>query len=106
MASRACAACTAEYPADALFCARCGTRVGRKCPACDAVVDPDAAFCTSCGSALEAAPPLATEERKRVTVLFADRVGFTAQAEKLDPEDVRALLDSFHDRMRGDVERF
>ena len=27
-----------------------------------------------------------------VTVLFADLVGFTARAEKLDPEDVRALL--------------
>ncbi len=45
------------------------------------------------------------EERKVVTVLFADLVGFTARAERLDPEDVRALLTSYHARVRTELER-
>src|SRR6266540_2487090 len=46
------------------------------------------------------------EERKVVTVLFADLVGFTARAEQLDPEDVRALLRPYHERARAELERF
>jgi class 3 adenylate cyclase/tetratricopeptide (TPR) repeat protein len=45
-------------------------------------------------------------ERKVVTVLFADLVGFTAHAEKLDPEDVEALIRPFHTRLRSELERF
>ncbi len=41
-----------------------------------------------------------------VTVLFVDLVGFTARAETLDPEDVRALLAPFHARIRSELERF
>jgi class 3 adenylate cyclase/tetratricopeptide (TPR) repeat protein len=52
--------------------------------------------------ASEAAP---REERKVVSVLFADLVGFTARAEHLDPEDVRRILAPFHDRLRGELER-
>jgi class 3 adenylate cyclase/tetratricopeptide (TPR) repeat protein len=44
-------------------------------------------------------------ERKVVTVLFADLVGFTSRAETLDPEDVDALLRPYHDRLRGELER-
>ena len=44
-------------------------------------------------------------ERKVVTVLFADLVGFTARAEQLDPEDVEAILRPYHERLRGE-ERF
>ena len=43
-------------------------------------------------------------ERKVVTVLFADLVGFTARAESLDPEDVDAILRPYHDRLRGELE--
>ena len=39
-------------------------------------------------------------------MLFCDLVGSTARAERLDPEDVRALLSSFLERVRGDLERF
>ena len=46
------------------------------------------------------------EERKVVTVLFADLVGFTARSEKLDPEDVRALLAPYHAHLRSELERF
>src|SRR5213592_4388735 len=66
---------------------------------------PDAArFCFACGTAFDAAPAL--EERKVVTVLFADLVGFTSRAEQLDPEDVRALLAPYHQRLRRELERF
>jgi class 3 adenylate cyclase len=52
----------------------------------------------------QAAP--AREERKIVTVLFADLVGFTARAETMDPEDVRALLVPYHARLRDELMRF
>jgi len=55
---------------------------------------------------LVAAGPLAREERKVVTVLFADLVGFTSRAERLDPEDVHALLSPYYARLRSELERF
>jgi len=57
-----------------------------------------------CGASLVAQVP-AREERKVVTVLFCDLVGFTAKAEQLDPEDVRAILGPYHDRVRSELER-
>src|SRR5213596_518927 len=45
-------------------------------------------------------------ERKVVTVLFADLVGFTARAEQLDPEDVEAILRPYHQLLRRELERF
>jgi class 3 adenylate cyclase len=45
-------------------------------------------------------------ERKVVTVLFADLVGFTARSEALDPEDVEAILRPYHTRLRAELERF
>jgi class 3 adenylate cyclase len=48
----------------------------------------------------------ARRERKVVTVLFADLVGFTARAEQLDPEDVEAILRPYHERLRYELERF
>jgi class 3 adenylate cyclase len=50
--------------------------------------------------------PLADAERKVVTVLFADLVGFTSRAELMDPEDVRALLSPYYKRLRTELERF
>jgi class 3 adenylate cyclase len=55
---------------------------------------------------LAGARPPSAEERKIVTVLFADLVGFTSRAEQMDPEDVRALLSPFHARLRAELERF
>jgi len=46
------------------------------------------------------------EERKVVTVLFADLVGFTSRSERLGPEDVRALLSPYYARLRAELERF
>jgi class 3 adenylate cyclase/tetratricopeptide (TPR) repeat protein len=65
-----------------------------------------AKFCSECGAALRAEAAPAREERKVVTVLFCDLVGSTARAEGADPEDVRALLSSYHERVRRELERF
>ena len=61
------------------------------CPNCGRPVSPDFRLCPYCGAELVAAEPL-RQERKVVTVLFCDLVGFTSRAEAMDPEDVRALL--------------
>jgi class 3 adenylate cyclase len=58
-----------------------------------------------CGASL-APRAAAREERKVVSVLFCDLVGFTSRAERLDPEDVRALLAPYHARVRSELERF
>jgi class 3 adenylate cyclase/tetratricopeptide (TPR) repeat protein len=50
--------------------------------------------------------PEGRKERKLVTVLFADMVGFTALAEPLDPEDVEAILEPYHTRLRSELQRF
>jgi class 3 adenylate cyclase len=55
---------------------------------------------------MAAAPRPADEERKVVTVLFCDLVGFTARSDQADPEDVGALLRPYHVRLRREIERF
>jgi class 3 adenylate cyclase len=73
-------------------CARCSQQ------------NPDGAkFCNACGSALSA-PGGAGEERRLVSVLFVDLVGFTSRSEKLDPEDVRAFLIPYYERVRSELE--
>src|SRR5437763_7886598 len=66
----------------------------------------DARFCNACASPLSDAIEERREERKVVTVLFADLVGFTSQTERLDPEDVRALLTPYWEHLRRELERF
>jgi class 3 adenylate cyclase/tetratricopeptide (TPR) repeat protein len=74
------------------------------CPNCGRENAEDARFCSQCGTAL--AGETAREERKVVTCLFCDLVGFTARAERLDPEDVRRVLQPYHQRVRSELERF
>jgi class 3 adenylate cyclase len=64
----------------------------RLCPSCEAEIADSAKFCPERGTVLAVAPTTHREERKVVTVVFADLVGSTARAEHLDPEDVRARL--------------
>src|SRR4029453_17226786 len=54
-----------------------------------------AKFCLACGSPLAVMPPRG-DERKVVSVLFCDLVGFTSRAERLDVEDVRGLLRPYY----------
>ncbi len=76
------------------------------CPQCGTENREEARFCDSCGAALASEDVAAREERKVVTVLFADLVGFTSRAEEMDPEDVRAVLEPYHAHLRGELERY
>jgi class 3 adenylate cyclase len=76
------------------------------CPTCGHENASGAKFCSECGSALTAPAAAARAERKIVTVVFVDLVGFTARAERLDPEDVQALLAPYHAHLRTELERF
>jgi class 3 adenylate cyclase/tetratricopeptide (TPR) repeat protein len=73
------------------------------CPSCGVDVPEGARFCPSCGFALVT---VNLEERRIVTVLFADIVGFTALAEHRDPERVKRLVDAAFERLVADVEVF
>jgi hypothetical protein len=75
------------------------------CKACGRESPEGAAFCASCGAPLSQPAGVLLEERKVVTILFADLVGSTAQAERRDPEDVRATLNSYYARLRTELER-
>ncbi|MGH3132828.1 MAG: adenylate/guanylate cyclase domain-containing protein, partial [Gaiellaceae bacterium] len=75
-------------------CKRCGEE------------NPDTArFCSSCGAQLSE-PSVASEERRIVSIVFVDLAGFTARSEQLDPEDVRAILTPYYERVRSELERF
>ncbi len=76
------------------------------CPSCGEENPQRAKFCWSCGAALTEAAPSTAEERKIVSVLFVDLVGFTAASEQADPEDVRARLRPYHARVKQEIERF
>ena len=107
----ACPSCGLQNEPAQRFCGRCGTSLRRACPSCGADNPLDFAFCGSCGSRLvegTAASPGAApaEERRWVTVVFADLSGFTSLSERMDPEDVRSLADRSAELMGQEVQRF
>jgi class 3 adenylate cyclase len=75
-----------------------------KCPNCDQRNPDGARFCNACGTLLSAPAHRLPEERKVVTIVFADLVGFTARAERLDPEDVRAIQSPYFARVRSELD--
>ncbi len=109
-----CPACGTPNDDAARFCASCGSRLLARCPVCGAEVPPQARFCPSCGAALDATLPAETaggtppplEERRLVTIVFADLAGFTEHSDRADPEDVRRILVPFHEAAKEEIERF
>jgi class 3 adenylate cyclase/tetratricopeptide (TPR) repeat protein len=111
----------------------CGEPLERRCPSCRATVPLRARFCIECGTPVEAsdaaaAPAAAApsgrtaapageapegprppeplpEERRVVSILFADLSGYTAYAERMDPEAVKGMLDRTLRRLSEEVER-
>jgi class 3 adenylate cyclase len=73
------------------------------CPGCGFEGPDDFTFCPRCGTKF-ASPRAIPEERKIVTILFCDLVGFTAMSEAADPEDVDRLLREYSERARGVIE--
>ena len=88
-----CPSCGFDSPDGARFCAGCGAGLTPGCPACGFAVQPDHQFCTACGHRLAAAPPPkpAEGERRQVTVLFCDLVGYTRLTHELGAETVHEL---------------
>ncbi len=116
-----CAACGAENRTGSKFCDQCAAPLASTCPACGEPNRADARFCASCAKPLTEAPaPAASQpatgpsaERRFVSVLFADLVGFTSFADGRDPEQVRALQSRYFEaaseaitRHGGTVEKF
>jgi predicted ATPase/class 3 adenylate cyclase len=122
-----CPSCAHENEPGRKFCDECGSPLVRLCSACKTPNRPGAMFCGECGSALSETamsepmggvnpvplPPRPAAERRLVSVLFADLVGFTSVSENRDAEVVRELLSRYFDTCRrlielygGTVEKF
>ena len=115
-----CANCRTENPAGAKFCTECASPLARPCANCGTANSAGAKFCGECAAPLatDEAPsgsttgvPVATTapheaERRLVSILFADLVGFTPFAEKRDAEDVRESLSRYFDLARTVIERY
>jgi class 3 adenylate cyclase/tetratricopeptide (TPR) repeat protein len=108
-----CASCGTENRSGSRFCDSCGSPLAATCPHCGEPNRADARFCASCGQPLAAADAPATPtttatpataERRLVSVLFTDLVGFTSLAEDRDPEAVRDLLSRYFDTATEIVE--
>jgi class 3 adenylate cyclase/tetratricopeptide (TPR) repeat protein len=115
-----CAACDTDNRAGARFCVQCGAMLSRACASCGAAFNEGERFCASCGTRLSAESatpkPLVASarveassrlsERRHVTVLFADLVGFTPLSQQRDAEDVRDLLSRYFDTARTIIARY
>jgi class 3 adenylate cyclase/tetratricopeptide (TPR) repeat protein len=118
--SLVCAACRTENPPGAKFCTECATPLARACPNCGTANPAGAKFCAECATPLggevpattaapnltRAAAPAHEAERRLVSVLFADLVGFTPFAEERDAEEVRESLTEYFDLARTVIERY
>ncbi len=120
-----CASCGTANEAGRKFCRECGRPLLAGCPNCGATNPPDAKFCGDCGGPLLGLPreagsagsgtgpearsgpagPERVAERRLVSVLFADLVGFTPFAEERDAEETRELLTRYFDVAREVIER-
>jgi class 3 adenylate cyclase/tetratricopeptide (TPR) repeat protein len=110
-----CPRCDHENPKGQRFCGNCGNPLVAVCGTCGSSNPPGQRFCGNCGSSLTTGPPVQaaeavgpspTTERRLVSVLFADLVGFTTLSESRDPEEVRELLTRYFEESRRVVERY
>ena len=114
-----CPSCGTDNPEGAKFCNGCGAPLARACPPCGTAtrLAPSSAASAArrCGAPVSPPPPAPcpAAERRLVTVLFADLVGFTALSESRDAEEARDLLSRYFESARtligrygGTVEKF
>ena len=114
-----CGTCGSQNDAGRKFCVECGAQLAVPCPSCGTPNPGGGKFCGECGVSLgapatdapietTAAPTPAAQvaERRLVSVLFADLVGFTTISESRDAEDVRELLDGYFGMCREIVGRY
>jgi class 3 adenylate cyclase/tetratricopeptide (TPR) repeat protein len=103
----------------------CGAALERRCDSCGEPAPEAARFCMACGTALGVASPISSaqassadltdaiarsapslDERRIVTILFADLSGYTAIAERMDPESVKRQLDRILGRLGEEVLKY
>jgi predicted nucleic acid-binding Zn ribbon protein len=129
-----CSECGTRNPSGTRFCEECGSPLRAQCPSCGQHIRPDARFCGNCGArtgataGAEGSAATATArasdvgagthpsarltataagaERRLVSVLFADLVGFTTYAEDRDPEEVRETLTRYFELGRDIIESY
>jgi class 3 adenylate cyclase/tetratricopeptide (TPR) repeat protein len=115
-----CSNCGTDNREGRKFCAHCASPLAVLCPSCGTANEPGERFCGECASPLPGptpsvvpagAPPshaaaTPTAERRLVSVLFADLVGFTSHSESRDPEEVRDLLSRYFDTCRQLITRY
>jgi class 3 adenylate cyclase len=110
-----CANCQADNREGRKFCASCGANLPVSCADCGYANEEGERYCGGCGRPLSARAPAPPEpsrpvevaaDRRPVTVLFCDLVGYTTLSSKLDPEEVHAFLERYFTLVDGIVERF
>lgn len=109
-----CSKCQFENPPGAKFCNKCGSKIEYACPQCSKVNPPGSNFCNECGynlaiptdpnevaeskqrpdmpAAIPETTLLSEGERRQATVVFSDLSGYTSMNERLDPEEVEAIM--------------
>src|SRR5262245_54239045 len=125
-----CPQCHQDNPPQARFCLACGVHLTLMCSACGTELPAGARFCLACGQPVQAPDPVQARptapvaytprhlaekilttrsalegERKQVTVLFADVVGFSTLSERLDPEAVHTIMDGCFELLSRAVHR-
>jgi predicted ATPase/class 3 adenylate cyclase len=114
-----CPSCATKNKTGAKFCGECGAALLRSCPSCGEPYEHGQRFCNDCGAPLEEAGPdttigpapvaireTPTAERRLVSILFADLVGFTSLSEDRDAEQVRELLSRYFELSKTLIERY
>ena len=117
-----CSSCGTENRVGAKFCMECGTGLAAVCPSCGFANLPAAKFCSECATSFSAGaqvqspdagrrpdpatPSDPTAERRLVSVLFADLVGFTAFSDGRDAEEVRELQDRYFRTVEEVIARY
>ena len=113
-----CSKCGSDNREGRKFCAACGAPLIVTCPKCGATNQPEERFCGECGTSLSDAASAAAAahiasitasaggERRHLTVLFCDLVGSTEIAARLDPEEWREVVASYHRAAAEAITRF
>ena len=114
-----CTACGTDNAPERRFCADCGAGLAIACGICNAANEARARFCGQCGAALDGpgaqkAPGLAeaeprswpAAERRQLTLLFCDLCSSTTLSDRLDPEDMREVLEGYRARCAAALARY
>jgi class 3 adenylate cyclase/tetratricopeptide (TPR) repeat protein len=130
MSQQRCPNCQHQNPSEAVFCMNCGAKLTRTCTNCGTALPPAARFCMNCGQPVVTSTPMDEDrqaklaaatpapladkmraahvegERKLVTTLFADVVGSTALAERMDPEEWTAIMNRAFEHLSPAIHRY